>query len=354
LCASCQDGPDDVVILDLGQRALRDGPQPLDEAILKQEVCPQSKYGAVKPDASVGLSSGSESCAKIVSHGNVASAEQEVDATTTGRSNQLLTDSATIPDDDSVIEPARPTASMAWSVSQVVDLSDLRLDEPTKVRFALKELSYASDGPRVWICNALQRWQLLAAGDAAQGGAFFEAAEPMSTVYQWVFHNSYAINYLRKDLQGHVDTARQKWPDGAVTLQEAVRSELSSMGLAGIEKAYWNTCTVRILWMQRTLRMFVLILQDLCDTQKTPVEAAKNAVDAVMSPLLSRFLTAIAGYIINACVFRTREKLFQSMNVPETELLPYIGNLARTLRPHVDGIGEMLQREVPTVLLRKI
>lgn len=216
------------------------------------------------------------------------------------------------------------------------------------------QLANAKDPPRIWMRESVQRWNALPLGDGASGTSFFEAAYPMTSVYPWVFHMNYAVNYLTKDFQTHVAVAKERWPKGATTLREAVRGEVKSMGnVEKVEKAYWNTCTVRILWIFLMLKMFMSILNDLCHTNKSPVESAKSSIEQVMGQYMNYSLRKVAGFICSMCVFRKRDKLFLNIGVSEQELKGHMGVLARSLRPHVEFLESMLLEEVPTVVSKR-
>lgn len=218
---------------------------------------------------------------------------------------------------------------------------------------SLVQLATATLPSHVWMRDCIVRWRDMPGIEDCEGERFFETAQPMTTVYPWIFQVKYAVNYLTKDFNEHLTIARKKWPEGANTLREAVRAELNSMGLAALEKAYWNTCTVRILWIYRALAIFVCVLQDLCNTSLTPVEGAQKAVDAVLAPYLNWALGKIASYIISACVYRTRDKLFDRLNMAEDEVKNHMGVLARSVRPHVQALEQMLRQEVPSVVDKK-
>merc|ERR1712046_182363 len=96
------------------------------------------------------------------------------------------------------------------------------------------------------------------------------------------------------------------------------------MGIKYIYDEYWNTCTVRILWLHKALWMFVLILQDFELTNDSPVDIAHRALDAALYPMFNWTLKTAARYIVSACVYKTRRKFYERIGVGEDELNPHL------------------------------
>jgi len=219
---------------------------------------------------------------------------------------------------------------------------------------SILQLSHAQDEPRVFLHTAMSKWSKLPHGEDMGGHEFLDAMEPMSTVYQWVFSKAFASNYMTKLLQGYIDTTRAKWPTGAKTLRQAVQIERDTLTLHGIDRAYWDTCTGCILWIQRTLALFSMLFRDVSTTTHSPAEGARIAVDAIIAPLLSWVLTTLAKYIIGVCAVGSREKLWACLDMPADEVEHQCGVLAGVLQPHVDYLEQMLKEEVPSIVERGI
>merc|ERR1712183_1247468 len=109
-----------------------------------------------------------------------------------------------------------------------------------------------------------------------------------------------------KDLNEQVTEARKFWPRGAVSIREAIRAEVSALGVTDIETKYWKTCTVRLLWVYRAMRIFDIVLEDFVRGEKTPVESAQHSVNTVLAQHLNSVMKRLADFIIFLCVHKKR------------------------------------------------
>eukprot|EP00930_Biecheleria_cincta_P001539 TRINITY_DN102676_c0_g1_i1.p1 TRINITY_DN102676_c0_g1~~TRINITY_DN102676_c0_g1_i1.p1 ORF type:complete len:364 (+),score=68.77 TRINITY_DN102676_c0_g1_i1:148-1092(+) len=217
----------------------------------------------------------------------------------------------------------------------------------------LEQLGMATDSKRMWMHKNMLAWHQLPQGDFTPGDQLLTLAEDISSVYPWVFCLSFAVRHLTKDLKEQVAVARSHWPKGAVSCREAIRAEKASIGVPAIERKYWDTCTVRILWVYRALRILDFTLEDLAYSCNTPVESAQQSVDRVLGPYLNLALKKIADFIIWMCVYGRRSTLFSNIGISEAEGKQCFGLFKSMLRPHADAMEAMLKEEVPSVWAKK-
>lgn len=221
-------------------------------------------------------------------------------------------------------------------------------DEPT-----MRLLLASSDPVRQWFHKAISLWRDLPVGDACDGKQFLEVASSISGIYPYVFSLAYAQKFLTKDLVEQTDGARKHWPEGAVTCRDAVRGEIAKIGIPEIEKRYWNTCTCRLLWVTRAMRIQLVILESVVTSDTDPVKCAQNALNTVCGEVLNFTLKKVADYIIWFCVFKKRQKLFEKMGIPELEAHGYIKILLAKIRPHAEFMQGMFDEVVPTVVKKR-
>lgn len=204
-----------------------------------------------------------------------------------------------------------------------------------------------------WIHQGATGWLALQRGDSGNGHQLIELASKFSNVYPWVFQVSFAVNHLSKDLKEQIAEARKYWPKGAVTLRQAVRMEVEKEGIAAIEKKYWNTCTVRLIWIYRAIRILQIVLEDLGSSNRSPIESAQRAVQIVLKDTLNSALKRIADFIISLCVYKKREKIFSVLKLKEEEARKQFQLFCTILTPHADYLEAMFMEEVPSVVKLK-
>mmetsp|Transcript_7460 Transcript_7460/g.17679 ORF Transcript_7460/g.17679 Transcript_7460/m.17679 type:complete len:321 (-) Transcript_7460:235-1197(-) len=220
-------------------------------------------------------------------------------------------------------------------------------------KLLLGDLENAADPSRKWFHKALIGWHELPVGDKCAGEPLLRLVATISDVYPMVFHRAFAVRHLTSDLKLQVGGARKHWPQGALTLREAVRAEVSEIGVQTIEERYWNTCTVRIVWVYRAMRILAVILEDLACSEMNPVQCAQHSVELVLGPFMNWGLKHIADFIIRLCVYKQRSKLVSNMQMPENEVDKCLKLFFTLLRPHTDALESMLKEEVPSVFSRK-
>mmetsp|Transcript_8254 Transcript_8254/g.20797 ORF Transcript_8254/g.20797 Transcript_8254/m.20797 type:complete len:346 (+) Transcript_8254:195-1232(+) len=224
---------------------------------------------------------------------------------------------------------------------------------PEAETLAIQKLENATAAAHIWVRDSMCLWRAMPIGDSCDGLRFLEGARTVSRVYTWVFHMAYATKYLTNDLQENIAFLKKKWPPGALTPRDVVRWEVSAIGVKGIESKYWNTCTVRILWIVRALRMHATVMESLATKDASPVTLAKDAVSSVLGPYLNWMLQKVAGYIVSCCVWTTQEKLFTKLQVPPEETKRYLNLLYPILLRSIVPLEDMLLEEVPTVVAKK-
>lgn len=284
--------------------------------------------------------------------GSKSASQQRADSAddvTKGQSPRTM--SGTITQASSGISLESPLASSPDSQAAIADLApavaetaDEKPPLPRQLsaqeQKVIDELSKGTDNVRKWIHKAMLAWHEMPQGDFTPGDQLLTLAEDISSVYPWVFSLSFAVRHLTKDLKEQVAVARSHWPKGAVSCREAIRAEKASIGVPAIEKKYWNTCTVRILWVYRALRILDYTLEDLACSNNTPVESAQKSVDRVLGPYLNRALKKIADFVIWMCVYGRRSSLFSNLGLTEAEGAQYFGLLQNMVRPHADAMED--------------
>lgn len=293
-----------------------------------------------------GNESAEDSPAKAVSR--VTSQQSQQTLGTTTSSLQVLNgsekDMSRVPSTDDAAAGVEASASLEVerrpSVEEIMKSREL----------SLSRLATETGVSHVWVRECIVRWRDLPLGDDCIGEKFFEAAGHMPAVYPWVFHNKYAVNFLTKDFNEHITTAKKNWPKGATTLRQAVKEEIKSKGLPAVEKAKWNTVSMRFAWILKALKVFLVIFDDVCYSTLSPVESAQRAIETVLAPYLNWALKKIAQYIVSACVYHDRNKVWERLGMSEDDVKLHMGVLANTLRPHVVELEKMLREEAPSML----
>jgi hypothetical protein len=239
--------------------------------------------------------------------------------------------------------PRAVSTPSATSVREELTAADQQL---------LGELRSATDPVRKWIYDSCNLWHELPIGDVCAGAEFLKVAESIPGIYPYVFSMSFAQKHLTKDLKEQIENAQKHWPSGAVSVRDAIQKEKATMGIAEIEKKYWNTCTARCMWVTRALRIMDMVLLGIVNSED-PVKCAQNAINTVFGNSLSTALKKVADFIIWWCVFKKSSKMFEKMSLTEEEASKYIRVLRKALRPHVEYFTALFTDEVPTVVEKR-
>lgn len=217
----------------------------------------------------------------------------------------------------------------------------------------VRGLLVSNNPVKQWFVKSVKVWSELPLGEECKGVQLFQAVESLADIYPYVFCRSFASEHLAKDLGSHVRGARRHWPEGAVNVREAIQGEVARIGVDEIEKRYFNTGTVRLIFIWRTMHLVVTILDSLANNKESPVQSAQHAVNKVLGPVLNGGLRKIVNFILWFCVYTSRDKMLGNMGIQEKEAITFLPLLVKVMHPHHLWLEALFREEVPSVVAKK-